>query len=69
MATDYNSRAARGQALNLAVMEAISLGTSDDTPYILSRFLHFLNLSEVVQSIDLEVLKQELQLETKNANE
>lgn len=57
---DYNTRAARGQALNLAVQEAISLGKTEDTRYILKRFVHYLNLSSLVQDISLEDLKKEI---------
>jgi len=59
--TDYNTRAARGQALNLAVQEAISIQKTDDMRYILKRFVHYLNLSSLVQDISLEDLKKEIE--------
>lgn len=55
-----NVRAARGQALNLAVNEAISIGKAEDNKYILKRFLHYYNLSNLIQSVSLEDLEKEL---------
>lgn len=60
MTTDYNNRAARGQAYNLAVNDAIANGKSEDTYYISRKFIHYYNLGSLFQEIDIEDLKKEL---------
>lgn len=57
----YNSsKAAKGQAYNLAVHEAISLGKHEDINYILKRFLHYYKLGTIIQEVNLEDLEKEL---------
>ena len=48
--TDYNERAAKGQALNLAFNVAISEGRGNDDNYILSLVPRMLALGEAVQN-------------------
>lgn len=47
--TDFNTRAARGQALNLAMQLAIAQGKSDDDDYILSLIPRMLKLGAAAQ--------------------
>jgi hypothetical protein len=47
---DYNERAAKGQALNLAFQVAIANGKVDDDAYILSLIPRMLKLGEAVQN-------------------
>lgn len=48
--TDYNDRAAKGQALNLAMKVAISEGKAHDDSYILSLIPRMMKLGEGVQN-------------------
>ena len=48
--TDYNDRAAKGQALNLAMTVAIAQGKFDDDAYILSLVPRMIKLGEAVQN-------------------
>jgi len=50
--TDYNERAAKGQALNLAVTFAIAEGKQNDDDYILSLIPRMIKLGESVQNGD-----------------
>ncbi len=56
-----NTRAARGQAVNLAVQDAIAQGKQEDTKYICSKFLHYYKLAALLQEIDLDDLQKEVQ--------
>ena len=47
--SDYNDRAAKGQALNLAMQIAIAEGRQHDTDYILSLIPAMISLGETVQ--------------------
>ena len=58
---DYNERAARGQALNLAMTVAIAEGRGADDAYILSLLPRMLNLGEQAQNAST-------QLQTTNSN-
>jgi len=49
---DYNDRAAKGQALNLAVSFAIAEGKQNDDAYILSLVPRMIKLGEAVQNGD-----------------
>lgn len=49
---NFSQRAARGQALNLAVALAVSKGKGDDDAFILSQVDRFLALGEKVQKGD-----------------
>ena len=46
---DFNTRAARGQALNLAVSVAVAEGKHADDKFILSQVARFLKLGSLVQ--------------------
>lgn len=50
--SDFNTRAARGQALNLAMQIAIAEGKAHDHDYVLSLIPNLLKLSESVQSLE-----------------
>ena len=54
--SDYNERAAKGQALNLAFQVAIAEGKQNDDAYILSLIPRMLKLGEVVQDDGSEKL-------------
>lgn len=62
MSIDYNERAARGQALNLATHQAISEGKGLDKDYIVSLIPFYLDLSNTIQNLDLKktVVRQKL---------
>jgi hypothetical protein len=57
---DYNERAAKGQALNLAMTVAIAQGKFDDDAYILSLIPRMLKLGEAAQNdgIQLQTTEQ-----------
>jgi len=46
---DYNERAAKGQALNLAMSVAIAEGKQNDLRFILQQVARFLELSNTIQ--------------------
>ena len=48
--TDYNDRAAKGQALNLAMTVSIAQGKFDDDAYIMSLIPRMIKLGEAVQN-------------------
>ena len=48
--TDFNTRAARGQALNLAVSVAVASGKHMDDKFIMGQIDRFLKLGEAVQA-------------------
>lgn len=52
---DYNDRAAKGQALNLAMQVAIAEGRASDDNYILSLIPRMIKLGEAVQSGETSV--------------
>lgn len=60
MSTDYNTRAAKGQALNLAVADYLNhqrhnlLKVELDINYILNRYVEYYKLSELVQSATVD---------------
>lgn len=60
MADNYSERASRGQALNLAVNEAIQRGLTEDRRFILTRYLEYYALSNLVQEISIEEIKDTL---------
>ncbi len=72
---NYSERASRGQALNLAVQEAIALDNSanindkhidlsnchtKNNRFLLERFIHYYELSNLVQEATIEEIKEEL---------
>jgi hypothetical protein len=52
---DYNERAAKGQALNLAMNKAIAEGRGDDDAYILSQIPRMLKLGEAAQNASTQL--------------
>lgn len=58
--TDYNVRAARGQAYNLAVADAIENNKTDDTKYIYQRFIRYYELGQILQDAEIDELKEVL---------
>jgi len=53
-----NEKIATGQAMNLAVADAISAGKQTDTIYILTRFVTYYELGEVLQGLPLTEIKE-----------
>lgn len=61
MAEDnYNLRAAKGQAYNLAVHQAIANGTANDTIYIYTQYIRFYELGQLIQGASIDELKEVL---------
>ena len=58
MSADYNSRAAKGQAYNLAVWDAISSGEADNPKYIYKRFLYYFSLGDALQGSDFDLIQE-----------
>lgn len=52
----YNERAARGQAYNLAVHDAVQTGKADDQYYVAARFIYYYELGVFFQDTDIEQL-------------
>lgn len=55
---DYNARAAKGQAMNLAALQAIHEGRAEDTRYIYALFCKYFELGKILQSADIEDVKK-----------
>lgn len=58
MATDYNTRAAKGQAFNLAVHEAVARGKENDPKFIYKRYVFYYTLGDTVQGSDLDMVQE-----------
>ena len=58
MSDDYNIRAAKGQAYNLAIAQAINEGKTEDTKYIYSLFIKYYELGQLIQKASLDEIKQ-----------
>lgn len=58
MSNDYNLRAAKGQAFNLAVHQAISEGKAGDNKFIFSAYTRFYNLGQLLQSGTVDDIKE-----------
>ena len=58
MSDDYNSRAAKGQAFNLAVALAIKEGKAYDTVFIYAQYLRFFELGQLIQEATHDQLRQ-----------
>jgi hypothetical protein len=56
MADDYSQRAAKGQAINLAIQTAIADGKHHDNEYITRQFLRYLQFASVLQKANFEQL-------------
>lgn len=58
MSANYsNERAAKGQAINLAVHDAIAIGRHEDITYIVGRYLHYYELADKLQNMSIEDAK------------
>ena len=60
MSDDFNMRAAKGQAMNLAVQQAITEGKADDTRHIYSLYVKYYELGQLLQSASLDDIKDVL---------
>ena len=61
MADSYDgNRAAKGQAINLAVHTAIALGKSTDVRFIYSEYLRYYELGQLLQNATTDELKAAL---------
>lgn len=54
------SKIRKGQAFNLSVNDAISLGKQGDVKYIYQQFIYYHNLADIVQSSDLDMIAEVL---------
>lgn len=61
MADNYEMKIMRGQALNLAVAEAIAAGKADDPKLIATKFLKYFSLIEVLQKSHLDTIAAAIQ--------
>lgn len=55
---DYNTRAAKGQAYNLAILTAIADGKHHDKKYVIEMFLKHLNFAQALQEASEEDLQK-----------
>lgn len=55
--SDLNERAKRGQALNLAVADALHNKKEEDKSYILTKYIKYYEISEIIQTYSIEELK------------
>lgn len=60
-----NERAAKGQAINLAVHEAVAAGKAGDDNYILERYVHYFKLSQLIQNVAVDDIEKMLLEEKK----
>ena len=58
--SEYNVRMAKGQAMNLAVAEAIQAGKAKDAKYIYSAYIRYYELGQLFQSASIEDIKDAL---------
>lgn len=61
MADDYNLRAAKGQAFNLAYSTALKAGKEHDNKYIYKEFIRIYDLAQLLQSASIEDIKKALE--------
>jgi len=52
-----NEKIATGQAMNLAVADAIAVGKQTNTKYILTRFVAYYDLGVMLQGLSLDDIK------------
>lgn len=57
---DYNLRAAKGQAYNLAVADAINCGKAADVKYIYQQYIRYYELGQLLQDSDINEIKEAL---------
>lgn len=48
----------KGQAMNLAITEAIHLGKTNDTAFIYTQALHFMDIIDAFQGASVDTLKE-----------
>ena len=60
MADDYNLRAAKGQAFNLAVNRSVAEGKADDVKVVYGYFIHYYELGQLLQSAPVDDIKKVL---------
>ena len=53
-----NEKIATGQAMNLAVADAISLGKQTNTKYVVERFLAYYDLGVMLQGLQIDELRE-----------
>lgn len=58
MSTDYNLRAAKGQAYNLAVADAIQAGKAHDVKYVYERYTFYYTIGQLIQDSDLDMIQE-----------
>ena len=58
--TDFNIRASKGQAMNLAVQQAIHEDKANDTKHIYSLFIKYYEIGQLLQSASIDDLKEAL---------
>jgi len=56
MSDDFSTRAARGQAYNLAVSTAIAEGRAHDNKFIMEQFLRHLDMAALLQRAKIDDL-------------
>lgn len=54
--SDFNQRAAKGQAINLAISTAIAENKQHDNKYIIEQYLRYLQFANMVQKATPEQL-------------
>ena len=64
MMTDFNNRAARGQAYNLAVLTSIADGRHNDKEYVMRQFFSHLEFASILQECSNEQLSKVLSCES-----
>lgn len=55
---NHEMKIRKGQAFNLAVNDAVSLGKQDDVKYIYSRFVKYFELGDLLQNASIEDIKK-----------
>lgn len=58
--SDFNNRAAIGQAINLAVQSAIALNKQQDLKFIFKEYLRFKQIADVIQRSNPQQLVEAL---------
>jgi len=53
-----NEKIATGQAMNLAVADAIATGKQTNTKYVLERFLAYYDLGAMLQGLQIDELRE-----------
>lgn len=61
MADDYNLRAAKGQAFNLACHQAVADGKAENVKHIYSLYVKYYELGQLIQGASLDDIKKVIQ--------